>query len=69
MNFSNDNNSQNQESNTMGDIDNPNNMIIIPPLPGKRRKRSSIGTTGSPWPLLAVVLQYAFDYNVTMHIV
>ena len=70
---SNDNNSQNQEGNTMGDIDNPNNMIIIPPLPGrqlrlrKRKKRRLIKTSLSQqWPLLfASLLQYVFDYNVT----
>lgn len=57
----------------MGDIDNPNNMIIIPPLPGrqlrlrKRKKRRLIKTSLSQqWPLLfASLLQYVFDYNVT----
>eukprot|EP00093_Oithona_nana_P010111 10111.XXX_82184_82964_1 [CDS] Oithona nana genome sequencing. len=56
----------------MGDIDNPNNMIIIPPLPGrqlrlrKRKKRRLIKTSLSQqWPLLfASLLQYVFDYNM-----
>ena len=56
----------------MGDIDNPNNMIIIPPLPGRRlrlRKRRRVRKKSTDlnqqWPLLfATLLQYAFDYNV-----
>ena len=35
-NDNNDNNGQINEANTMGDIENPNNMINIPPLPGRR---------------------------------
>ena len=49
----------------MGDIDNPNNMIIIPPLPGRKLKRS----VPDHHQIFAAILQYIYDYNVTIPIV
>ena len=53
-NDNNDNNSQISEANTNGMVENPNNMIIIPPVPGRKLFTRSVKTAQN-----AVYLAYA----------